>query len=140
MPDVLLEVSRMMARPLAPAFTWQTFDEMLMETFAGLAPRSSDDAWSTAQQQGGWWSEGVSAAPIKDVPKPSAYRYADPMFDGDLAAYPFHFVPYPSQAFLDGSLAHLPWLQELPDVMSTAMWSTWVEVNPRTAANLGIAE
>jgi anaerobic selenocysteine-containing dehydrogenase len=140
MPDVLLEISRMMARPLTPAFTWQTFDEMLMENFAGLAPRASDDAWSTAQQQGGWWSEGVSAVPIKDVPKPSAHRYADPVFDGDLAAYPFHFVPFPSQAFLDGSLAHLPWLQELPDVMSTAMWSTWVEVNPRTAASLGIAE
>src|SRR4030095_16888870 len=68
------------------------------------------------------------------------YKYADPSFDGDAASYPFHFLPYQSQAFLDGSLAHLPWLQELPDVISTAMWSSWVEINPQAAARLGIAE
>src|SRR5207248_9528548 len=49
-------------------------------------------------------------------------------------------LPYASQAFLDGSLAHLPWLQELPDVLSTAMWSTWVEINPQTAARLQIGQ
>ena len=53
--------------------------------------------------------------------------------------YPFHFLPYPSTAFLDGSTAHLPWLQELPDPMTSAMWSSWVEINPKTAEQLGIA-
>ena len=52
-------------------------------------------------------------------------------------------VPLPariaSQAFLDGSLAHLPWLQEMPDPMTSAMWSSWVEINPKTAERLGIA-
>jgi anaerobic selenocysteine-containing dehydrogenase len=61
-----------------------------------------------------------------------------PVFDGDAAQYPFHFLPFPSQAFLDGSTAHLPWLQEMPDPMSSAMWSTWVEINPTTASKLGI--
>jgi anaerobic selenocysteine-containing dehydrogenase len=28
----------------------------------------------------------------------------------------------------------------MPDVISTAMWSTWVEINTQTAARLGIAE
>ena len=62
------------------------------------------------------------------------------MFDGDAGQYPFHFLPFASQAFLDGSTAHLPWLQELPDPMSTAMWSTWAEINPQTADKLGIAD
>src|SRR4030095_4718005 len=61
-------------------------------------------------------------------------------FDGGPEDYPFHFLPYASQAFLDGSLAHLPWLQELPDVISTAMWSSWVEINPKTAEEHGIAQ
>ncbi len=69
-----------------------------------------------------------------------SYRYEDPQFDGDPSEYPFLFLPYASQAFLDGSLAHLPWLQELPDVLSTAMWSSWVEINPRTAARFSISE
>ena len=69
-----------------------------------------------------------------------AHRYGDAQFDGDAGEFPFYFLPYASQAFLDGSLAHLPWLQELPDVVSTAMWSSWVEINPRTAASLRIAD
>ena len=51
-----------------------------------------------------------------------------------------HFLPYASIAFGDGSTAHLPWLQELPDPLTSAMWSSWVELNPATAAKLGIAE
>ncbi len=57
---------------------------------------------------------------------------------GDAAQFPFHFLPYASQAFLDGSTAHLPWLQELPDPITSAMWSSWVEINPQTAERLGI--
>jgi anaerobic selenocysteine-containing dehydrogenase len=67
-------------------------------------------------------------------------RATSPEFDGDAAQYPFHFLPFSSQAFLDGSTAHLPWLQEMPDPISTAMWSTWVEINPQTATTLGIGD
>jgi anaerobic selenocysteine-containing dehydrogenase len=62
------------------------------------------------------------------------------MFDGDPQAYPFHFIPYPSQALLDGSLAHLPWLQELPDPLTTAMWCSWVEINARAAERIGVRD
>jgi anaerobic selenocysteine-containing dehydrogenase len=158
MPDVLLEISRTLARPLTPAFEWQTFDEMLMQTVSALGS-SSDDVWSMVQQQGGWWGDPVPRGANASVPRranapvlPSAKASAEhplfpphtagsreAQFDGDVTQYPFHFLPYPSQAFLDGSLAHLPWLQELPDVMTTAMWSCWIEINPRTAERLGIS-
>jgi anaerobic selenocysteine-containing dehydrogenase len=64
----------------------------------------------------------------------------EPEFDGPEKQFPFHFLPYASQAFFDGSIAHLPWLQELPDVLSTAMWSTWVEINPKAAGQLSIRD
>jgi anaerobic selenocysteine-containing dehydrogenase len=70
----------------------------------------------------------------------SASGRKDPDFDGDPNQYPFHFLPYPSNQFLDGSLAHLPWLQEMPDPLTSAMWSSWVEINPAAAAKLGIAQ
>jgi menaquinone reductase, molybdopterin-binding-like subunit len=31
-------------------------------------------------------------------------------------------------------------MQELPDVLSTAMWSSWVEINTKTAERLGIQQ
>ena len=72
--------------------------------------------------------------------RPSTRRCAAaaPEFAGAAGDFPFYFLPYVSQSFGDGSLAHLPWLQELPDVLTTAMWSSWVEINPKTGERLGI--
>src|SRR5262249_14540558 len=70
--------------------------------------------------------------------RPTALKYEPAIFDGDAAQFPLHFLPYASATFLDGSLAHLPWLQEMPDPMTSAMWSSWVELNPKTAERLGI--
>jgi anaerobic selenocysteine-containing dehydrogenase len=77
-------------------------------------------------------------------PKPAAgseaTKFSEPQFDGDANEYAFHFLPYPSQALLDGSLAHLPMLQELPDPLSSAVWSSWAEINLQTAEKLGIRQ
>jgi molybdopterin-containing oxidoreductase family iron-sulfur binding subunit len=67
-------------------------------------------------------------------------KYAEPAFDGEASQYPFHFLPYVSQQFGDGSAAHLPWLQEMPDPLTSAMWSSWVEINPQTAERLQLAQ
>src|SRR6201999_3717088 len=63
-----------------------------------------------------------------------------PEFAGAPSDFPFYFLPYISQSLGDGSLAHLPWLQELPDVLTSAMWSSWVEIHPKTAERLGIKQ
>jgi len=34
----------------------------------------------------------------------------------------------------------LPWLQEMPDPLTSAMWSSWIEINPATAERLAIGE
>jgi anaerobic selenocysteine-containing dehydrogenase len=135
-PDVLLEVGRTLKRPLD--LGWQTFDEMVKASFDALG----EDVWTKAQQQGGWWGElpRSAAAASPAAPGGRAIAFAEPQFDGDASQYPFHFLPYASQSFLDGSVAHLPWLQELPDPMTSAMWSSWVELNPKTAEELGIRQ
>jgi anaerobic selenocysteine-containing dehydrogenase len=126
------------------ALSWQTFDEMLAATFAALPAATADaDSWSDAQEKGGWWGTppaGLTAAAATAMPAARPVAFTEPQFDGDPQQYPFHFLPYPSNAFLDGSLAHLPWLQEMPDPLTSAMWSSWVEINPATAARLGIGQ
>ena len=69
-------------------------------------------------------------------PQPIAAR----AFAGDAAQMPFMLHLYPSAAFADGRTAHLPWLQEMPDPMTTVMWGSWVEINPETAHKLEIHE
>jgi anaerobic selenocysteine-containing dehydrogenase len=140
-PDVLLDVAHALKSPLD--LPWQTFDEMLKATFDTIG----EEAWTTAQTQGGWWGElprkAVPAgAPSANIATPavSPVTFKEPAFQGDAAQFPYAFLPYPSLQFLDGSLAHLPWLQELPDPMTSGMWSSWVEINPKTAASLNVAQ
>jgi anaerobic selenocysteine-containing dehydrogenase len=113
-PDVLLDLGRKLAKPVD--LKWKTFQELLKET-----PKEQAQTAASAEA-------GV------------AHKYSEPQFDGDANQYGFHFLPYPSIAFLDGSLAHLPLLQELPDPMSSAVWSSWVEINMQTADKLGIRQ
>jgi anaerobic selenocysteine-containing dehydrogenase len=139
-PDVLLDVGRRLARPLN--LPWENFEALLTETFSALPMTSTFDAWTDAQEKGGWWgtlpAALTTAASSAAQAKPVAFT--EPQFDGDAGQYPLHFLPYVSSAFLDGSLAHLPWLQEMPDPLTSAMWSSWIEINPATAARLGVRD
>ena len=54
--------------------------------------------------------------------------------------FPRHLQVYPSPILFDGRSSHLPWLQQLPDPMTTAVWGSWLELNPQTATRLGIAD
>ncbi|HEY6360590.1 MAG TPA: molybdopterin-dependent oxidoreductase [Vicinamibacterales bacterium] len=141
MPDVLLDAGRRLAKPVT--LPWPTYEEMLGSVFARLpAAAEGGDAWSEAQEKGGWWGEPSTpaATPARVAVAPGATEWVPPQFDGDPQQYPLYFLPYPSSQFRDGSLAHLPWLQEMPDPLTSGMWSAWVEINPATAGRLGIAE
>jgi anaerobic selenocysteine-containing dehydrogenase len=142
-PEVLLEVAAKLKAPVA--MPWKSYEEMLQASFDQI----NADAWSNVEKQGGWWEEpgAASGAPGAATserrgpsPEPPAASYVPAAFDGDAATYPFHLLPYASQAFADGSAAHLPWLQELPDPLTSAMWSSWIEINPKTAAQMNIAQ
>ena len=139
-PDVVLEVGRLLGRPLE--LPWQTFDEMLGASFENLPSASDFGAWFDVQETGVWSGELPAELAVAEAaspsPAPAPMAFSAPEFDGDAGEYPFHFLPYASNAFLDGSLAHLPWLQEMPDPLTSAMWSSWIEISPATAERLGI--
>jgi menaquinone reductase, molybdopterin-binding-like subunit len=130
-PDVLIEVAGKLKSPVA--LRWKTFEEVLKASMP-------DAAWADVQKQG--WSSALagseSQASNPGSRKAGTARYAEPQFDGEARAYPFYLLPFPSQAFFDGSVAHLPWLQEMPDPLTSAMWSSWVELNPSTAQKMNI--
>jgi menaquinone reductase, molybdopterin-binding-like subunit len=136
MPDVLLDASHRLAKPLNPPLPWKTYEEVLKDSFESMSP--GPDTWKNAKLNGGIWTETGEQGVRPLVPLFPGK--SEPVFDGDGSQFPFHFLPYKSQALLDGSLAHLPWLQELPDVLSTAMWSSWVEVHTETAKGLGLVQ
>lgn len=151
-PDVLLDVGRRLGGRAGEALPWKTYDEMLKAAYTPLrkSPGSitakTDDEFWQKLTEAGFWSSTEQAAPRKSASVPAheavkaPVRAEDPQWDGDPKDYPFQFLPYASQQFVDGAHANLPWLQQLPDVLSTAMWSSWVEINPQTATRMNIQQ
>jgi menaquinone reductase, molybdopterin-binding-like subunit len=146
MPDVLLDVAQQLGGNVAKALPWKTYDEALKAAFTNLynekgkqSAKDADEFWKKAQEQGGWWSaDEKTPAPAVGKFSGSPAKIPAPQFDGAPEEFPFHFLPFASQMFYDGSLAHLPWMQEAPDPLSSVMWGTWVEINNRTAERLGV--
>lgn len=54
--------------------------------------------------------------------------------------YPFTLLAYEHPTLGYGEQANLPILQELPDAMTSVMWGSWLEINPKTAERMGIKD
>jgi anaerobic selenocysteine-containing dehydrogenase len=98
---------------------------------------SGSITYDDVAREGGIWLDPPPSTP----PRPNAVTLdlAPARFEGDPAQFPYHFQPYLSLQFHDGSGAHLPWLQELPDPTSSSIWGLPVEIDPGTAGKLRVA-
>src|ERR1041384_96576 len=72
-----------------------------------------------------------------DMPVPED---ANKALKNDESGLTLALMMYEHFALGGGSTAHLPSLQELPDTMTSVMWGSWVEINPKTASSLGISD
>jgi anaerobic selenocysteine-containing dehydrogenase len=145
--DIFLALAAEMGGKVAEELPWAN-EQLFLEDATGalfgssISAYGSDTAggfWSAWRQFGGWWSEKE----LRLEPEPVGFGQEpiivnEPTFSGDEASYPYYLYPYPSISLSDGRGANLPWLQELPDPMTTARWQTWLEINPNTAHKLGL--
>ncbi len=158
--DVLLEVAKTLGGNTAAALPFDTMAAGIKESFRSVHALKTgniiDDDFEAFFKKvttaGGWWNteglkargSGLTANPGPLV-SPSKIKFiaqavTPRAFAGDANQFPFMLHVYPSQAFSDGRTAHLPWLQEMPDPMTTVMWGSWVEVSPQAAEKLGVHE
>jgi anaerobic selenocysteine-containing dehydrogenase len=143
--DVLLAAVQSIGGALATAVPYKDEVEFLQDAVQKLialpgyfnAPEIGS-FWAQWQQYGGWWNHtaglgnpSASGLLSQAIPVPLA------KFEGNGDYYLF---PFPSPLLSDGSGANKPWLQETPDPTTTVIWNTWVEINPVTAAKLGITD
>jgi anaerobic selenocysteine-containing dehydrogenase len=144
-PDLLLTVARQLGGKMATTLPYQSYLEMLQTvTRRRVAPGKAPDfetVWANLLRQGGHFrartgkDDGQRRISATAIPAP-----AKPLFAGDEKQFPLHLQVFPPSAFYDGRSAPLPWLQQLPDPMTTTVWDSWVEINPVTAAGLGISQ
>lgn len=145
--DVFLTLAQRLGEGLAAALPWADEVAHLEQQAAALLGSSigAFDAptpagfWSRWRQTGGWWSENpIRSEPelIRDLTQPLEVPEAH--FHGDPQVQTFYLVPFESITLSDGRGANQPWLQEIPDPMTTARWNSWVELGEQAAARLGV--
>ncbi|MFQ5459778.1 MAG: molybdopterin dinucleotide binding domain-containing protein, partial [Anaerolineae bacterium] len=146
--DALLAMARAMGGDAARRMPWPNMVAFIqsrltsLQSAGGNVTASDPGAfWAKWLQAGGWWRRAASAP--RSSGDPAALRnlkVPEPQFDGPPGEYPLHLLPVASAAFGDGRHAGLPWLQELPDPTTSVTWSTWVELHPQTAGDLGVGD
>ena len=147
--DVLLTLVEEMAGRMTRNMPWANMQEAVRSVAQELWIKNRgsiqqyenfEEFWVAVLQRGGWWDTNATAAAPQAPDVEQAPGNAFPAFTGSASEYPFHLLPFPSHSMGDGSDAHLPWLQATPDPITTAAWSTWVEINPRDADDMDMRE
>ncbi|MBE0674226.1 MAG: molybdopterin-dependent oxidoreductase, partial [Bacteroidales bacterium] len=137
--DVVLAAVQSVGGSLAQALPYSDevqFLQSRLQSLLGLENdliRAGDIKTFSAQfqQYGGWWISNSESNPIEasDLGSPEEVVYQG---EGEFYLHPF------ISPILGDKGANLPWLQETPDPTTTVMWNTWIEINPKTAEELGI--
>ncbi|MDH3640369.1 MAG: 4Fe-4S dicluster domain-containing protein, partial [Gammaproteobacteria bacterium] len=136
--DVLIDLAGRVGGAAAGAFTVASYKEFLQAEWGPLQGQAGvrgdfGDFWTSTLQAGGLRID----VPVRNVTLAGSASQVNPQpwqQNGDGMA----LIVYPSSAFYDGRGANRPWLQELPDPVSKIAWSSWVEINPDTAEEMGI--
>jgi anaerobic selenocysteine-containing dehydrogenase len=141
--EVLMTVAHELGGQMKVAFPYESYLEMLkaqVKKRAGLAAGEDfETTWAELLQNGGQFKTGREGKGFRWQASAGIPAPANPDFAGTEKEFPLHLSIYPSTAFYDGRGASLPWLQQLPDPMTTVVWDSWVELNPATAAELGVS-
>ncbi len=149
--DIFLTLTSKIGGGMKERLKSDSFEDYLKSGWKELYGRNNElsagtigfeDFWEKMLATGGWWRETEptkkAAVSLKMAEQLLPSRTA--VFEGNDKEYPFYLVIYPHHGLGDGRHANLPWMQELPDPMTSVTWGSWLEVNPKTAGALGIKQ
>lgn len=145
MGDTLLSIVSMLGTTVPRAGKSQLFRDYVKAMWKELA-----QDWGKAADFERFWQEslgrgGYAIAVLPPAPATTQVSALPKQFVaaeiGNHRSHHEELVVYPfsSVKTFDGRAANRPWLQELPDPMTSAVWDAWVELNPKTAEALKVS-
>ena len=139
--DILLQAAAAAGLEMAGAPGFRTWR---MGAVARRRAAETPAPTGTPVDFGEWWRDHLATGGLSVTPQP----VEQPVLDAAVASRRFaapqapqgiSLVMYPSVQFYDGRGANRSWMQELQDPVTRAMWNSWVELHPDTAAELGVS-
>ena len=147
--DVLMAATAKLGNDaVSRALPWRNMEDLLRENAWKLHDKNSgsvrggtrEEFWNAVLQRGGWWDSSMRGSSNPGTPPKLPTSAEEPEFEGPTGGDTFHLVPFSSLSLGEGQGANLPWLQATPDPMTTAVWHTWAEINPKKAEEMDIRE
>jgi anaerobic selenocysteine-containing dehydrogenase len=145
--DVLFELALELSEGKTQRMTAETAVAEALKRSLKSSSHSADerDAEIKSVLDAGVWTGEIEFKAVKPPATPAAFsliprREEDALHEADASIYALVLLQYEHQLLGFGEHANLPLLQEVPDPLSTVMWGSWLEVNPATAAELGISD
>jgi molybdopterin-containing oxidoreductase family iron-sulfur binding subunit len=140
--DVLFTVASNTGKELDPSQTFDAYvkSRYLTLTSSGKGGADSETFWRSSLEKGGYFvapaSMPAATASVNSAVFSLSYGISvKPSHHGELMLY-----PYPSVKSFDGRAANRPWMQELADPITQAVWGAWAEIHPETAKEQGIKQ
>lgn len=151
--DVLLAVARSLGGEVARALDFESSKDIVEKSALSLVKKPAseirDGLWSQLMELGimvakssvpGSKQRAVGHTKEISLDRSALESFLNKPVGEPNAEYPLNLIVYEHATLGDGSAANLPSIQELPDSMTSVMWGSWVEINPKTASSLGVAD
>src|SRR5215216_2097056 len=143
--DILISAAKLAGETAAQALPYNdevVYIQSKLTNLVGQADGSFTapdiNSFSAHFQQNGGWLRNTA-----DLEAPAAVDVLGSDLQVQAAEFAgegeFFFLPFVSPTLGEAG-ANKPWLQELADPTTTVMWNPWVEINPKTAEELGIED
>jgi anaerobic selenocysteine-containing dehydrogenase/Fe-S-cluster-containing dehydrogenase component len=141
--DVLLAIASNASKTIVPAEI-TSFDKFVKSNFlsatSAQAGADTEKFWMSSLEKGGYFPTSNNSGPSKVTINASIFQLSfgisrPHLHDDELILY-----PYPSVKTFDGRAANKPWMQELADPITQAVWGAWAEIHPDTAKKFGLKQ
>ncbi len=121
-----------------PSGKFELYSQTLKNNLEALAEREAAQKGTAVEETMEELLQGLGIRSRGDELYMPHYEF--PKWVGEETEYPFHLNVYQLMALYDGRVANSPWLQGISGLHIKEAWNNWVEINPETARELGIAD
>ncbi|HLH03465.1 MAG TPA: molybdopterin dinucleotide binding domain-containing protein [Bryobacteraceae bacterium] len=117
----------------------QTLADVAKKMSVAYAPVTPEEFAKPLLAEGESWEDVVRRGGVQADAQAGELKVPQALQVQPVERSPLVLQTYLSTQYYDGRAANLPWMQELPDPASSAMWDLPVEIDPKTASSLQIA-
>ena len=139
--DILMTMAKSLGGSVARAFPWEDYETVLKETLGDNWDALEEEGYVTkANYRPPSWNNAFSTSSGKFEFSMTAFDYEPVEAEGDTSSYPLTLIPSELIRLADAAVGNPPFCTKALEDTELKGNDLFVEVNPKTAFDYGLAE